>query len=154
MVGAIRVEDRYQLRLIGSLEPLMALCDCDGAAKLTSGRDPVRTGETFPSDILNALRDHLHDSGTPELLITDDIAADLPDIFEDVNGIGGLLAVRVSEVSGSYFVWFRRQQRQNVTWAGDPRLPQTTAYTGRSRKTEVEPTAVIRQMAGGDRTSL
>jgi len=41
----------------------------------------------------------------------------------DLAGACGVLAVALSQADDEYLLWFRREQRQDVRWAGDPRKP-------------------------------
>ena len=128
VLKSLRFEDVHQVRVVGDLSPLMDVCTCDGAAAVTPMYEPATVGITFPPDLLRILREFLAERQAADVFATADIRADLPEEFAGIDAIGGLLAVRVSEVSNTYLVWFRCQQRQAITWAGDPRLPQTISY--------------------------
>ena len=121
-IEALRVEDQYQLRVMDDTVPLLALCPCDGAVVVDgSGRIIMQKGQLPSGEYLLKLRRWLVDNDKNTVFGTDI----MQDLFEDgregAGNLGGVLAVRVSEISENFIFWFRIQQSQTITWAGDPR---------------------------------
>lgn len=102
---------------------LLSLVDASGAA-LVDGKSLVRFGETPEAEVIHALVAWLLTSSDEPIFATDH----LPDLFAPVRAqaerASGLLAVRVrhfGDVGERLFLWWRPEQPQTVTWAGDPR---------------------------------
>lgn len=120
-IDSLRVEDQYQIRVLSSDAPLAQLCPCDGAAVVPGSNQVIlRKGSLPPDNVILALRRWLVEQDNNHVYATDNLQ-DLPlEVASEEYASGGVLAVRVSEVSESFLFWFRDQQRQEVTWGGDP----------------------------------
>lgn len=102
--------------------------DADGFALLHEGAWTT-VGHVPLADAFDALSTAVRGRlATSEVFATDALATVLP----GVEGIGGLLATSPSRGSSSLLCWFRREQMQSVTWAGNPHdLPTTLGPNGR-----------------------
>lgn len=121
-IETLRVEEEYQLRVMHVDAPLLELCACDGAVVVSGVSKSMLKKGLVPSDaVITALRDWLVECEHDAVFATDMMQDVLPQGMAGAGDLGGVLAVRVSEISESYIFWFRVEQRQEVTWAGDPR---------------------------------
>lgn len=135
----LRVEDRYQLRILREKAQLQTLCPCDGSAVIAASTPFTSVGLSPNDDTLKKLRDWLVTSGVESAYASDNISEILPDDLEGFGDIGGLLAIRVSEVTETFIVWFRRQQSQQIQWAGDPRGPQVELRADKDGREQLGP---------------
>ncbi|MFK7915423.1 MAG: ATP-binding protein [Pseudomonadales bacterium] len=119
---SISIDDRYQLQAYGGSSELLQLCQCDGAAIVARGLPPAAIGTVPSVEAMHALRDAMVSTRVTRVA-SHHLRADFPDIAFDTARIGGVLAVRVSEVSDTVLLWFSVPQRQVVIWAGDQRQP-------------------------------
>jgi chemotaxis family two-component system sensor kinase Cph1 len=116
---AIRIEDQYRLRFLREPDLLLSLCPCDGAAVIVEGTAVLSAGPTPTDDVMEQLVGLLAKQFDQPVIVTESVQQTLPE-SEDVGLVGGLVAVRVSEVNDSYLFWFREPVSQSVHWAGDP----------------------------------
>ncbi len=61
---------------------------------------------------------------------TDCLSSHLPGAAAFADSCAGVLAVRFSKVAGDFLLWFRPEQIQTVSWAGDPAKPVDTTDDG------------------------
>ncbi|MFK8014458.1 MAG: ATP-binding protein [Gammaproteobacteria bacterium] len=135
----LRIEDQFQLRVMRAQAPLQALCPSDGAAVVSASNVAFKSGTTPSNEALLALRDWLVTSEAGNLFSTDDIVSETSEgaLLDEYRG--GVLAIRVSEITETFVLWFRAPQRQQIRWAGDPRAPQMVSSVSPEGKTRVSP---------------
>lgn len=121
-VEALRVEGQYQLRVMDADVPLLALCPCDGAVVIDdSGRVTLQKGQVPAEEFILRLQAWLVANNENTVFSSDNMQGLFEEDQQGGGDFGGVLAARVSEISENFIFWFRLQQRQEVTWAGDPR---------------------------------
>jgi len=94
------------------------LIEAVGGAVLWDKR-VVLQGRTPPADVVASVADHLRDSAT-DIVATQTLGLELPQLAARLDGIAGMLAVRIHPEHGGYIVWFRPDEAQTVRWAGSP----------------------------------
>jgi chemotaxis family two-component system sensor kinase Cph1 len=150
---AERVEDRdYELRIRDAERALVAqvggadspaaaltrgavtienLVECDGAAVVYDG-DISAMGDR-PSDAhISALVNWLPSRDT-DVYSTSALGSVYPPAAAFVDHASGLLAAALGHGRNDYILWFRGEQSQTVSWAGDPRKPVTRSSDGSYR---------------------
>ncbi|HEY9761488.1 MAG TPA: ATP-binding protein [Trichocoleus sp.] len=123
-----RAED-YSTALVKNREELLALTNAEGAAicadgfVTTVGKTPP---ETFIHDLIDWLRDHFKD----HLFVTDSLAEQYPPATDYINTASGLMALSITKIQKNFVLWFRPEQVQYVTWAGNPDKPKQVEADG------------------------
>jgi light-regulated signal transduction histidine kinase (bacteriophytochrome) len=56
----------------------------------------------------------------PQIQATDHVAASHPDAAASAAGAAGMLSIPISRSNGDYILLFRKEQLQEITWAGQP----------------------------------
>jgi chemotaxis family two-component system sensor kinase Cph1 len=95
---------------------LLDLVPADGVFVAAEGRT-ARQGAAPDDDVCLRLAHAVADLGV-EVLVTDRLAAEHPDLAEIVPDAAGLLAIRVP--GGAAALWLRTEVLQTVDWGGDP----------------------------------
>lgn len=116
----IRVVDHYKLELAQDGKYLDGICAADGSAAVSIDGIICSMGTVPENEDIIALRNWLTHCENGDLFVTDDLTRTVPISAAFSTRIGGMLAVRVSEISQNYLLWFRVPQRQITDWAGDP----------------------------------
>ncbi|UFH53954.1 ATP-binding protein [Spirosoma sp. KNUC1025] len=114
--------------------PITALdvTEATGAALLFN--DKVYTlGKTPGEASIRALSIWLGTTGVETFLETNQLSALYPpaEAFRDVGA--GILAITLSKDLNEYLIWFKPEQVQQVTWAGNPNKPVTVGEDGQQR---------------------
>ncbi|MBK1648288.1 GAF domain-containing protein [Rhabdochromatium marinum] len=102
---------------------LLRLVNASGAA-LVDGEALICFGQTPPEEAIRAQVHWLITEGRERVFVTDHLPELFPPAAHHKASCSGLLAVLLSrfDVSGErVFLWWRPEQPQSVTWAGDPR---------------------------------
>ncbi|WP_294541300.1 ATP-binding protein [uncultured Rhodoblastus sp.] len=98
-----------------------AYIESGGAALVTKGRITT-LGETPSDEDIKDLVSFLTHS--PDLvLVSDRLSECYPPAARYAGAAAGILAVRLSQQSPDFAIWFRPEQAQAVRWAGDPNKP-------------------------------
>lgn len=109
--------DSLEAGLIAHVERLCDLCDADGVAVVLDGVR-VCSGSVPDADVERGLLERMgSDGGVP--LIGDRLEG-VTTALDPTVQLCGVLAVRLPLGVGEYVVWYRREWRHEVTWAGDP----------------------------------
>ena len=113
--------DRFDiLRLVRAQPGLLACLDAGGAAATqggrwhTVGRAPDAAGRAV---LLDWLRSRGPGAG---VLATEALGQEIPEASGFLDVAAGVLAVPVSRGGDGWLLWFRPEQRREVTWAGNP----------------------------------
>lgn len=97
---------------------LAELTRADGAA-ICRGREITLVGSTPTEEQIRALATWLRSQ--PGIVVESNaLALDFPPAADYTQVASGLLAVPLSVNRADQLLWFRREQRQTVRWAGDP----------------------------------
>lgn len=94
------------------------LVDARGFAK--TGTERVVRMRAPPPDALQALTAWLAATSTSDYVAIDRLSAVFAPADVYRADASGVLAVPLSRVAGSYLLWFRPEELQTVTWAGQP----------------------------------
>ncbi len=135
----IRVGDQYKLELTQDAKLLEGICDADGAAAVSMDGVLCSNGIVPASEDIVTLRNLLMHCEDGELFETNELTKRFPITAEFSTRIGGMLAVRVSEVSQSYLLWFRVPHSQVIDWAGDPSKTLETKRLDDSEQVRLSP---------------
>jgi chemotaxis family two-component system sensor kinase Cph1 len=101
-------------------------------ALIIRGRERIRLGDTPTDSQLDALLAWLC-TGPDEVFETSALPSQFKPAEEYAGVASGLLAVPITRDRRDMLLWFRREQRQTVKWAGDPRKVVTLALDGSPR---------------------
>ena len=112
------------------LEPLAAFIASDGAGIWIDG---VWRGIGLcpPTGEIGRLAQFINVKRTQEVLATQELGAVYPAAADWPSGICGLLAVPLSQASGNYLFFFRKEVAQTIEWGGNPEKPATETAPGR-----------------------
>ncbi|UHQ20346.1 GAF domain-containing protein [Lysobacter sp. KIS68-7] len=125
---ALRLSGREDLStsLIGALDLLESAVPCDGIALRSDGQWHTH-GRTPTLDGLPHALEWARGQGADRLPATDHAASWLlPDANE---GLAGVLAIRFGR-RDDWLLFFRREQVEDVVWAGDPHKPMVATDDG------------------------
>jgi PAS domain S-box-containing protein len=96
-----------------------AYIDAGGAAVVTKGQIS-KFGKTPSEENIRDITSYL--ANNADLLIASDrLSEQFPPAAKYASTAAGVLAVRLSQQSPEYVMWFRPEQAQTVRWAGDPK---------------------------------
>lgn len=102
-----------------SLEAFSGLIDCDGVGLSIDGR--VRVSGSAPDEqAFYALTRFLNHAATGSEFHSHALSNVYPAGMDFIDNAAGLLAIRLSLAPADYLVFFRRQWRHSVNWAGNP----------------------------------
>jgi len=108
---------------------LLALTGADGAVIVQ--RDALqRVGLTPAEDQLPSLIHWLESQFEGDLFMTEALPRRFPDALAYADKASGLLAIAISRIQRQYILWFRPEQLQTVTWAGNPDKPKQIEADG------------------------
>ncbi|THF85868.1 GAF domain-containing protein [Deinococcus sp. KSM4-11] len=150
-----RDEQAYELRLRSAesglisqlaqqLDPLEALSDPEAnllgfidapGAAISYGGELVRLGVTPSAPQITELCRWLATQPQAQVLHTDALGQEYPAAQAYADRASGVLAVPLSGNRHDYVLWFRPEQLQTVTWAGDPNKPVQVDESGLGRLT-------------------
>lgn len=119
LLTAMATEDRYLYSLTEHAKDLLDLTSAQGAA-LVLGRECTLVGRTPSADEVLRIADWLLERGERHVFVTPALSALLPEAMPWATTASGLLAISISNVHGSYLLWFRPEQRETIEWAGEP----------------------------------
>lgn len=110
--------------LAGRMPELLELMAADGLS-IVSGDHYAATGEVPDNPLLEEL-DRWFGKRPEALLMTDAAATLVPHLADSLAPLAGIAAARVDGARHGRlrFYWFRREEIQEVAWAGNPDKPQ------------------------------
>lgn len=103
--------------------PADGMAVCGGRRVVLQGRTP---DEAAVRDLVAWLGQH-HPDG---VFATAGLLAEYPPAAAFADRVAGLLAVEFGSALAACVLWFRREEIETVTWAGDPRKPVETGPLG------------------------
>ena len=104
---------------------------CDGDRLILIGKTPE---ETAVRALLTWLQDRFEQGNFErDLLVTDALSSIYADGLADQAIASGLIAIAISKIQHRYVIWFRPEQEQTVTWAGDRDKARQVAEDGSIR---------------------
>lgn len=112
----------WRRELLDSPRQLLSPVNATGAALLFDG-ELQTIGEVPATAQLRAFFQWLETREDATLFSTSSIAKLHPPLSAMTSSAAGILAVRVGRGSGEFLAWFRGEQWQQITWAGDPNKP-------------------------------
>ena len=122
LIEATSIEGDWRLALFRNPGTLLQPLEATGAALFHDGEIQA-TGEVPSTPELRGLMRWVDDqSGEPPFACSA-IAQANPEFHSLTPMASGVLAVKLSSTRPDYLMWFRKEQLQTVTWAGDPSKP-------------------------------
>jgi len=122
LIEATASEGDWRLALFRNPRALLQPLDASGAALFYEG-EVLTTGDVPSTPELRALLRWIDERSGEALFSTSSIAQDDDSLRSLTPTASGVLAVRLSAARSEYLMWFRREQLNTVTWAGDPSKP-------------------------------
>ncbi len=122
LVEATSVEGDWRLALFRNPRTLLQPLEATGAALFYEG-EILTAGEVPSTPELRALREWVERQGTDQLFGCSSVARANPALDSLTATASGVLAVRLSRGQPDFLMWFRKEQLQTLTWAGDPTKP-------------------------------
>jgi PAS domain S-box-containing protein len=122
LVEATSTEGDWRLALFRNPRTLLQPLEATGAALFAEG-EVLTTGEVPSTPELRALQQWVDGQGPDTLFSSSSVAQANPDLDTLTPTASGVLAVRLSTSQPDMLMWFRKEQLQSVTWAGDPTKP-------------------------------
>ena len=119
-----------QAALAGELDLLQRALPCDGIALLQAGGRQV-AGRVPPDGCMPGILDWLQRASAPGVPVDTHRGADWNPDRVAADGIAGVLAVPLDAARGEWLLFFRREQVENVRWAGRPDEPLALGDDGR-----------------------
>lgn len=122
LIEATSTEGDWRMALLRNPRTLLQPLDATGAA-LFFENEILTSGEVPSTPELRVLLKWFHGRATDGVFSSSSIGQENPELASLVPTASGVLAIRLSEARPDYLVWFRKEQLQTVTWAGDPSKP-------------------------------
>jgi len=122
LIEATSVEGDWRLALFRNPRTLLQPLEATGAALFHDG-EVLSSGEVPSTPELRALMQWI-DAGDPSApFACSSISQANPAFGSLTPTASGVLSVKLSATRPDYLMWFRKEQLQTVTWAGDPNKP-------------------------------
>ena len=122
LIEATAAEGDWRLALFRNPRALLQPLDASGAALFYDG-EVLTTGDVPSTPELRSLLRWVDERSDEPLFCTSSIAQN-DDLLRSLTPTAsGVLAVRLSAARSEYLMWFRREQLNTMTWAGDPSKP-------------------------------
>ena len=100
---------------------LLPLVGASGAV-VVNGVQQIHLGQTPPKEAIPPLIDWLEETLGNDILFHSDSLSGVYSAAQSYSEkASGILALSVSKIQGIYLLWFRPEQVQNISWAGEPR---------------------------------
>ncbi len=112
-------DDRYLYSLTDHATDLLELTHASGAA-LVLGTECTRVGRTPSEAHVLLLAEWLLKRGERSVYANASLQEVLPEAAAWADSASGVLAISISNVHGSYLLWFRSEMLETVKWAGEP----------------------------------
>ncbi|WP_128547059.1 ATP-binding protein [Larkinella soli] len=100
-------------------------------AVLVFNNQQYHLGRTPDAEAVGAVTDWLKTTGSDTFLATHQLPNLIPEAEAFAATGAGLLAIVLSRELNEYLLWFKPEQVQEVTWAGNPEKPVTVSDDGR-----------------------
>jgi len=122
LIEATSTEGDWRLALFRNPRTLLQPLEATGAALVYDG-EMLTTGEVPSTPQLRQLVDWIDAQPGSAPFECSAVGRMNPDLSSLTPVASGVLAVRLSATRSDYLLWFRKEQLQTVTWAGDPNKP-------------------------------
>ena len=122
LVEATSTNGDWRVALFRNPGNILQPVEATGAALFYQG-DVLTAGEVPSTPELHALCAWIETIDFENVFNCSSVARANPDLAALTPTASGILAVRLSESSSEYLMWFRKEQIRSVTWAGDPSKP-------------------------------
>jgi light-regulated signal transduction histidine kinase (bacteriophytochrome) len=122
LIQATSVEGDWRLALFRNPSVVLQPLEASGIA-LFYGGEILTAGEVPSTPEIKALVSWIDESGQPSPFVCSSVAKANPALASLTPTASGLLAAKLSTTRPEYLIWFRKEQLQSVTWAGDPYKP-------------------------------
>jgi light-regulated signal transduction histidine kinase (bacteriophytochrome) len=122
LVEATSVEGDWRLALFRHPGVILQPLEATGAALLHGG-EVLTAGEVPSTPEIKALIDWMENTPHQSPFVCSSVAKANPVLKSLTPMASGVLAVKLSTTRPDYLIWFRKEQLQTVTWAGDPNKP-------------------------------
>ncbi len=122
LIEATSSEGDWRLALFRNPSTLLQPLEATGAALCYDGSF-LTAGEVPSTPELRALVDWMEQRQIGNTWSCASISAENPAFASLTPLASGVLATRLSTKRPEYLIWFRKEQLQTVTWAGDPHKP-------------------------------
>jgi light-regulated signal transduction histidine kinase (bacteriophytochrome) len=122
LIEATSVEGDWRLALFRNPRTLLQPLEATGAALFHDG-EVLSAGEVPSTPELRALMQWIDAGNHPGPFACSAIAQADPAFGSLTPTASGVLSVKLSATRPDYLIWFRKEQLQTVTWAGDPNKP-------------------------------
>ena len=116
----ISTSDNLSEVLVKCQHNLLEAVNASGAAIIFGGKC-YRVGETPQGEALNSLTHWVQNNLKKEIFYTDSFIQFYPEAEEFKDTASGCLAIEISSIHKSYFLWFRPEVIKTVNWAGNPK---------------------------------
>jgi light-regulated signal transduction histidine kinase (bacteriophytochrome) len=122
MIESISRAGDWRGALFDNPQALLQALDATGAALLFEGQ-VLTAGEVPGSAELRGISAWLADQPPHQVVASNSVVADLPELPQLRTAAAGLLATPVSPTQGEYLIWFRPERIRRLTWGGNPFKP-------------------------------
>jgi len=122
LIEATSTEGDWRFALFRNPRTLLQPLEATGAALCYEG-EILTTGEVPSTPELRQLVSWIDDQPRSAPFECSAVAAVNPALASLTPVASGVLAIRLSTGRPDYLLWFRKEQLQSVTWAGDPNKP-------------------------------
>jgi light-regulated signal transduction histidine kinase (bacteriophytochrome) len=122
LIAATSVEGDWRLALFRNPHTLLQPLEATGAALFHDG-EVLSSGEVPSTPELRALMQWIDAGQHSTPFACSAIAQANPAFASMTPTASGVLSVKLSATRPDYLIWFRKEQLQTVTWAGDPHKP-------------------------------
>jgi two-component system, chemotaxis family, sensor kinase Cph1 len=122
LVEATSTEGDWRMALLRNPRTLLQPLDATGAALFYEG-EVLTAGDVPSTPQLRAMMEWVSEQTVDGFYACSSISRANPKLESLTPTASGILAVRLSTSSPEYLMWFRREQLQTLTWAGDPSKP-------------------------------
>jgi len=122
LIEATSTEGDWRLALLRNPRTLLQPLEATGAALFYDG-EILTSGEVPSTPELRVLLKWIDARAAESLFSSSSMAQENPELASIAPVASGVLAVKLSESRPEYLAWFRKEQLQTVTWAGDPSKP-------------------------------
>ncbi|GAA3749784.1 ATP-binding protein [Terriglobus aquaticus] len=119
LLTQIAAETDYIPALATRMDRLLKVTHASGVA-LSDFGTVYTTGRVPPKRVLTQIVNWLDTKGEFEVYATRTLGAELPAVASSAAEASGLLAIRISDLSQRYILWFKPEILETVTWAGEP----------------------------------
>ena len=116
----ISTSDNFSEVLVKCQHNLLEAVNASGAAIIFGGKC-YRVGEIPQGETLKSLTNWVQNNLQKEIFYTDSFTQLYPEAEEFKDTASGCLAIEISSIQKSYFLWFRPEVIKTVNWAGNPK---------------------------------